>query len=270
MGFRWPGGWFGWWLFGLTAWTTISGLAGVLLQKWVPLMITGKLSVEAIYERIPELAESLRTEASKIAAAGPRCCSGFTRRKLQPALAGLSPSWSYLLDAHRGREAASGAVREDPRLHPEADRGKLADLQTLVSEKCELEAHYSLQRVLRSWQVLHVAAGGAAARGDHRPRCGGLVLLMARQIVPGTPSRSSKYMIRPIAAGCAAVLAAAGAVLILSAVLYLGGVHRVASRVRSLPHTPPSKRSARSVTSNQEAPPICGASAATIRSTRGA
>jgi len=69
MGFRWPGGMFGWWLFGLSLWTTLTGMLGVFLQKWVPVTIAKNLKVEALYVRIPGLMEKLAADAATLAAA---------------------------------------------------------------------------------------------------------------------------------------------------------------------------------------------------------
>jgi hypothetical protein len=38
----------------------------------------------------------------------------------------------------------------------EAEQTRLEDLAAIVSEKYQLDVHYSLQRVLRKWLVLHV------------------------------------------------------------------------------------------------------------------
>ena len=43
----------------------------------------------------------------------------------------------------------------------ESDRERLRDLMTIVSEKLDLDAHMSLQRVLRAWLVLHIPAAMA-------------------------------------------------------------------------------------------------------------
>ena len=67
MGFRWPGGMFGWWLFGLSLWTTLTGILGVVLQKWVPVTIARNLKVEALYVRIPGLVERLAADAATLA-----------------------------------------------------------------------------------------------------------------------------------------------------------------------------------------------------------
>ena len=60
IGFRWPGGQFGWWLLLLSLWTAATGLLGVHLQKYIPMVLASNLSSEAIFERIPELSARLQ------------------------------------------------------------------------------------------------------------------------------------------------------------------------------------------------------------------
>jgi hypothetical protein len=156
MGFRWPTGQFGWWLLGLTLWTTVTGLLGVGLQKWVPALLAAHLTVEAIYERIPELVDQLQSEAAATMQGASDVLQRFYDAQVQPALAGLSPSWSYVLDAHRGRDERLAPFEHLQSFVGDEDKQRLADLRAIVSEKLELEAHYSLQRVLRLWPYLHV------------------------------------------------------------------------------------------------------------------
>ena len=156
VGFRWPAGQFGWWLLALTLWTTASGLLGVLLQKWVPAILADQLTVEAIFERIPELIASRYHEAEALMKDAPDVMQRFYVTQVRPSLAQLTPSWSYLVDAHSGRERRLSAFHHIQAFIPDADRGRLADLQTLVIEKMELDAHFTLQRLLRLWPIIHV------------------------------------------------------------------------------------------------------------------
>jgi hypothetical protein len=156
MGFRLPGGQFGWWLFGLTVWTTASGLLGVALQKWVPLMLADQLTVEAIFERIPELVASLQREAQQLMTDAPDVMQRFYDAQVQPLLATLSPAWSYLLDVRSGRERQLAAFQSIQAFVPDGERDRLDDLRTLVIEKMELDAHYTLQRLLKLWPFVHV------------------------------------------------------------------------------------------------------------------
>jgi len=155
-GLRLPVGQFGWWLFVLTAWTTVSGLIGVGLQKWIPSLIASQLSVEVIYDRIPDILEQLRADAAKQAEGASEVLQRFYDSQVQPALAGLSPSWSYVFDAHSGHDERLAAFDSIQSFVVEADKEKLADLKTIVNEKLQIEAHYSLQRLLRLWPLVHV------------------------------------------------------------------------------------------------------------------
>jgi hypothetical protein len=156
MGYRLPHGQFGWWLFALTLWTTVSGLAGVALQKWIPALVTGQLTVEVIYERIPEMIERIQAEAAKTASGASDVLQRFYDGQVQPAIAGLSPSWSYLLDVHSGREKRLATFEHIQSFVAPEEKEKLADLRSLVAEKIEIDAHYSLQRILRLWPLVHV------------------------------------------------------------------------------------------------------------------
>ena len=134
----------------------VSGLAGVWLQKWVPAMMASGLSVEALLERIPELIEKLRGEAAALIQGSSEMLDRFYREDVEPALAGVDASWDYLVDVRGGRERRlEPFIRLTPFL-AEAERPKLEDLKVIFSEKLELDAQYSLQRILRGWVVFHV------------------------------------------------------------------------------------------------------------------
>ena len=84
MGFRLPAGQLGWWLLALSVWSTASGLAGVYLQKSIPAMLAANLSVEAIYERIPEQSARLQAEADRLLVGAPICCGVSIFRICEP------------------------------------------------------------------------------------------------------------------------------------------------------------------------------------------
>lgn len=156
MGFRAPGGAMGWWLLGLTLWATVSGLGGIALQKYVPTVLAHELRVEAIYERIPELAGRLQQEADGLVAGAPDVMQRFYADAIRADLGRLTPSWGYLAGfrAELARRVAPfeglAAFLQD------ADRVRLAALQAIVTEKLELEVQYSLQRLLKQWIVCHL------------------------------------------------------------------------------------------------------------------
>jgi hypothetical protein len=155
VGFRVPNGLFGWWLFLLSLWVVLSGLAGVYLQKQIPLVLANNLAVEAIYERIPELTARLQAEADQLLAGAPELLQRFYSTNTRASLAAVTPAWGYLVDFRAERERRMAPFKEVIAYLSEADRLKLMDLQAIVGEKFELDVQYSLQRILKAWVPLH-------------------------------------------------------------------------------------------------------------------
>jgi hypothetical protein len=156
MGFRWPHGTFGLFLFLLTIFTTLSGLLGVILQKTVPTTLTSSIGVEAIYERIPDLVADLRTEAAETIKGSSDMLQGFYGSHVQPALAGPNVSFAYLMDVRSGRERLLTDFGGIQSFLSGDDKARATQLQALVTRKMDLEAHYTWQNVLRRWLLLHV------------------------------------------------------------------------------------------------------------------
>jgi hypothetical protein len=159
-GFTWPRGAFGWWLFVLSVWTTLTGLLGVWLQKWIPSTLAEGLQVEALYERIPALVEQLVAEADGLISETSDVLDRFYRTEVRDRLAKLAPSWGFLLDVRGGRERALEPLRRMIGFADAEEKAKVEDLVSIYTEKIELEAQYSLQRILRRWLWLHVPAAG--------------------------------------------------------------------------------------------------------------
>jgi len=159
-GFEWPKGALGWALWLLSLWTTLTGLLGVFLQKWIPAALCEGLRVEALFERIPALVEGLRDEADKLLEDSGEALLGFYQRDVRPALEGVQPSWGFIFDLRAGQERALDPFRRmGPFVDPD-DKPRLDDLMVIVGEKRELDAHYSLQRLLRGWLWLHAPMAG--------------------------------------------------------------------------------------------------------------
>lgn len=151
-----PEGSIGWLLLSLTIWTTLSGLVGVWLQKWIPAALSKGLELEVIYERIPEILRALQQEADGIRSGASEMLSDFYRDAVVPSLSGIHPSWSYLWDVRSGRDARLAPFARLSAFLDTAERDRLSDLRSILVEKMELDAHYSLQRILRAWLVLHL------------------------------------------------------------------------------------------------------------------
>ena len=159
---RLPRGWIGWALLLLAAWATLGGLLGVFLQKWIPAALAEGLRVEALYERIPGHLEALRGEAEELMEGASDALDNFYRTHVREPLARLQPSRRFLFDVRGGRDKAMEPFRRMKPFLGEEEREKLDDLMVIYLEKVELDAHYSLQGILRGWLAwtFHAISGG--------------------------------------------------------------------------------------------------------------
>ncbi len=144
----------------LSGWTTLTGLLGTALQKWIPSRLTEGLRVEVLLERIEELRARLVADADARMAGAGEVLSRHYRQELRPKLARPMPAWSYLIEVRAGREQTLEPLRRLAGFVPAADKTRIDDLTGLHIEKLELDAHLTLQRLLRGWLVLHAPPSG--------------------------------------------------------------------------------------------------------------
>ena len=157
-GFRWPRAALTWWLFALSLWVTLTGLAGVGLRKWLPRVLASGLTTEVLYERIPELAAELRQRAAALAAGCSAPVRDFHQKRLAADLAAPRVRWIYFVDITGGIQARLRELEFLRGLLDGEDRRRLDELETLYRTKLELDAHLTLQRPLRWWLYAHVPA----------------------------------------------------------------------------------------------------------------
>jgi hypothetical protein len=162
-GFQWPRGGLGWWLLGVAAWTTLSGAFGVLLQKWVPAVLAEGLGVEPLYERIPARLGELVAAGDALASRSSDVLASFYERDVRPRLGALAPSWAFVLNVRGGRERALEPFARIAAFVEASEKSRVEELREIFTEKLELDAQYSLQRILRYWLALHAPAGGVLA-----------------------------------------------------------------------------------------------------------
>ena len=155
-GFRLPTGTLTWWLFILSLWVTLSGLLGVFLQKWIPKILTSGLSIEVMYERIPELIQEIHERAETLVAICTDPVKDFYRKNMAPALVGPQTKLIYYLDITGGVQSHVKQFEYLSKLLPTEEKERLTQLQTYYKTKLELDAHYTLQKALRWWLYLHV------------------------------------------------------------------------------------------------------------------
>lgn len=153
MGFALPAGSMGWWLFGLSLWTTLTGVAGTLLQKWIPAVVAGSLRVEALAARMPALVARLLAEADEVMRGAPDRLVAAYQSDIRPVLQQPEPAWAYVANVQAGRVRYESRLAALDRL---ADAARVSELRAIVTEKAELDVHLSLQRALRAWLLLHV------------------------------------------------------------------------------------------------------------------
>ena len=157
-GLRVPSGTMGWLLLLLSFWATATGLLGVWLQTTVPRMMAQRLTVEAIYERIPELLRALVAEADALMAGAPETLARAYAGEIRPVLETARPSMQWLTGSDPAAAKSAEPLNKIRKFIGDADRTRLDDLESILHDKLDLDAQLSFQRVLRGWLVLHVPA----------------------------------------------------------------------------------------------------------------
>ncbi len=151
-----PSGTVTFWLWILSLWTVVSGLAGLALQQWLPRVLGSGLDIEVLYERIPQLVQEIRTQAEALVETCTEPVQDLYTRSVAPALAGPKRRLSFLLDITGGRSDGLRQLEFLKDLLDREEKEKLTQLAQLYRTKRQIDAHYTLQRVLRWWLYAHV------------------------------------------------------------------------------------------------------------------
>jgi hypothetical protein len=159
-GFRWPAGMLGWALWILSVWTVATGLMGIVIQSWIPRVLSSGLATEVHFDRIPALVASSAERAEALVA----LCGESVRRyyvgTLAPAMKQPQPRLIYLVDITGGIQARVSDFEYLTRLADAAEAQRVDELKELFKTKLEMDAHYTLQRALRWWVYAHVPTVG--------------------------------------------------------------------------------------------------------------
>lgn len=153
---RWPTGAMGWWLWGLALWVVATGALGLLIQRIVPRILAAGTATEVHYDRIGDHVDELRRRAREVAEASDTPVRTLYSNSLASAMAAPRRDLGVLLDAGGGR-------RLDPIDHlrgllSSEEKQRLDELEQLYRAKLDLDAHFTLQQLLRTWLWLHVPA----------------------------------------------------------------------------------------------------------------
>jgi hypothetical protein len=154
--FQYPRGLLSQGLFVLSVWVAASGWIGVWLQKWIPGVLTSGLSIEAVYERIPELVRVTAERAEAVARQSSETVRDFHERVLAPRMRAPTLRMGYFLDAGGVRQEHAPEFRYLLTVVPDSEAPRVRELEQLYRTKLELDVHFSLQRALRYWLWIHV------------------------------------------------------------------------------------------------------------------
>ncbi len=155
-GFRLPDGVVTWWLLGLSVVTVASGLVGVGLQQWIPRALSSGLSLEILHDRIPDLVAEIRERAETLIESCDEPVRALYAKRMAPLLENPIRRPIYFIDITGGIQAR---LKDFSFLRPflSADQqAKVGELEDLFRAKLEVDAHATLQRVLRLWLYSHI------------------------------------------------------------------------------------------------------------------
>jgi len=157
-GFRQPHGILTWWLWFLSIYVTASGFLGVLLQKWIPRILSSGLAVEVVYERIPELINEIGAKVDELVQTCTEPVRNFYGKNVAAALATPQTRLIYCIDITGGIQSRLKQFDYLRRFLPIDEKEKLNQLESFYKTKLEIDAHYTLQKILRWWLYTHVPA----------------------------------------------------------------------------------------------------------------
>ena len=160
IGFRWPNGVFETALAGAYATVAGSGIFGLYLTRSIPRKLT-KLPKEYIFERIPMYRSRVSVDARDVvlATAGPTKSNVVARFYADELLAFFeSPRgiWFHLFPGSSQRRRIMRKLSNVQRYCSEEERSASEKLFQLIREKDDLDYHYAMQLILRSWLFFHV------------------------------------------------------------------------------------------------------------------
>ena len=155
-GFRFPSGVLAWGLWTLSIWTVASGMLGVLIQKWIPRLLTEGLATEVHYDRIGELVASIGSRAKALVEVSGTPIQEFYEENLAAVMSLPRPRLIYFVDITGGIQSQARRFKYLRKFLTAEEQTRLDELESLFMTKVELDAHYTLQRALRWWLYSHI------------------------------------------------------------------------------------------------------------------
>ncbi len=165
IGHVWPNGLFEQILAGVFYVVAISGLAGRLMQKVLPISLAAA-GGEVTRERIPREIIGVRIEVERLLI---ECTEKTGKRSLALAYE-QTLNWyfrrprfklAHIIGVSKARHWFDHHAMRLGRTLDEVERGYLDQIEILAERKRVLDLHYALQGLLRRWLFLHVPAAVA-------------------------------------------------------------------------------------------------------------
>lgn len=154
--FQMPQGALATWLWALSLWIVISGLVGSAFQKWIPTLLNSGLSTEVNFQRIPELIADAQKKAAKIAGNAGLDVQDLYDQQIKHNLEGPRFRWLYFFDLAGAIQRELATIKHVEKFLDDTQRQHLTQLEMVYKTKLEMDAHYTLQKVLRTWLMLHI------------------------------------------------------------------------------------------------------------------
>jgi len=140
---------------------TISGIAGLILQQFVPRLMMEQVASEVVYDQAEEYVNQLLESAEKsVQSLQPgdqyTTANEFYAKQVKPFIAGAGRD-GLLSTKHR----ADAAFRHMRVLVPPAAHSALNELLELVEKRRDLTRQLHLHRLLHGWLLVHVPISAA-------------------------------------------------------------------------------------------------------------
>ncbi len=141
----------------------VSGLIGLYMTRTYPKRLTD-LGNEVVFEHIPVARRQLREQIQALvlessSEVGASAIPEFYRDRIRPFVFGQHDVLSHLIRGSSGRwRSLMRAMADQIRYLKDDERRVMAQLETLIIRKHQLDTQYALQGALKVWLFLHIPA----------------------------------------------------------------------------------------------------------------
>ncbi|NND81687.1 MAG: hypothetical protein HKN50_04590 [Gammaproteobacteria bacterium] len=155
-----PSGWLGVSLAIVFAGTLISGMLGIYWSRVVPGLLT-RLGDEVIYQRIPGIARKLNTQADALIMKSVEetdsvALAEYYENTAHRYFGAPKFQWWRLINSHESQHKSERELETLSRYMRPEEIAFADELRDLIRQKNLLNAHHTLQGLLKNWLLTHV------------------------------------------------------------------------------------------------------------------